>query len=71
MCQGPVLHDEETTDSRFLRIYRKTLSVACGSPNEGFLPYTKINKCQRDFLQLSPEVGTIQAKSKRLDHKQM
>ena len=71
MCQGPVLPDEKTTDSRFLRIYRKILSVACGFPNEGFLPYTKINKCQRDFLKLSPEVGTIQEKNKRLDHTQM
>ena len=71
MCQGPVIPDEDTTDSRFLRIYRKILSVACGFPNEGFLPYTKINKCQRDFLQLSPEVGTIQEMNKRLDYTQM
>ena len=70
MCQGPVLHDEETTDSRLLRIYR-TLPVAWGSPNEAFLRYSKINKCQWNFLQLTPAVGTIQEKNKRLDHKQM
>ena len=66
MCQGPVLHDEETTGSRFLRIYRTMLSVAWGSPNEAFLRYTKINKCQWNFLQLSPAVGTIQEKIRDL-----
>lgn len=64
---GPRLDGAQTTESRFLRIYRKSVSVACGSPNAGFLPYTIINKFQKDSLRLSPKAETIQGKNKRSD----
>lgn len=64
---GSVLGDAETMESGFLRIYRKTLSVAYGSPNEGFLPYIKVSKCQMDFLRLSPKAETTQENKRRPD----